>query len=67
MNHQVLCSKRSIEELKEETSKRICLEQKVKSLQTMVNQHIHTMTRNGLELEEIRSTRRKPLEDCSRQ
>ena len=67
INHQVLCSKRSIEELKEETSKRIHLEQKVKSLQTTVNHQTALMTRNGLELVEIRPKIRKPLVECSRQ
>ena len=67
INHQVLCSKRSIEELKEETSKRIHLEQKVKSLQTTVNHQTALMTWNGLELVEIRPKIRKPLVECSRQ
>lgn len=42
----------------------MCLEQKVKSLQTTVNQQTGVITRNGLE---VRPKMRKPLMECSRQ
>ena len=47
INHQVLCSKWSIKELDEEKSKRMRLEQKVKSLQTTVNHQTALMIQNG--------------------
>lgn len=64
INDQVLRRKRPIEELKQETSKRMRFEQEVKSLKTTVNRQAKIIIQKGLQR---RPKERKPLVECSRQ
>ena len=71
INDQILHRKRSLKEfeelskdLEEESSKRMCLEQKVEVLETTVRQQSSIISRSGLQ---VRAARRKPFTECSRQ
>ena len=64
INDQILHRKHSLKDFEEETSKRMCLERKVKVLETMVMQKSSIISRSGLQ---VRTARRKPFTECSRQ
>ena len=64
INDQILRRKCSLKDFEEETSKQMCLERKVKVLETTVKQQSSIISRSGLQ---VRTARRKLFTECSRQ
>ena len=63
VNSQVLCRKRSMEDLEMETTKRKCLEQKVEKLQSKVQQQAQIIN----SIQPHKTYLKKDLNECSRQ